>query len=163
MTEIVDTFLETALKVGAGATLVNNMEELNSAVAGLLENAASVYLVPTTENEAALDLPEDRRSQDYLTADAGLEEVFAGVAETGSIVCSSATGKALQAGLVPPHHVAILSKENIFEDLDAFFASCGDERPTNLTLITGPSRTADIELTLTVGVHGPERLDIVVI
>jgi len=60
------------------------------------------------------------------------------------------------------HHVAILSADNIYESLDQFFSTLGDSPPTNITLETGPSRTADIELTLTIGVHGPGRLTVIV-
>jgi L-lactate dehydrogenase complex protein LldG len=79
------------------------------------------------------------------------------------LVCSSQGGKAVQAGLLPAHHVAIVSSENIYETVDDFFATLSDSPPTNITLETGPSRTADIELTLTIGVHGPGRLSIIVL
>jgi len=57
--------------------------------------------------------------------------------------------------------VAIVRGERIFGTLDDFFATFAGAPPTNVTLVTGPSRTADIELTLAIGVHGPERLDII--
>jgi L-lactate dehydrogenase complex protein LldG len=92
-----------------------------------------------------------------------VEEVLAGIAETGSIVCASLEGRAVQASVLPSHHVALLPAEKIFLTLDEFFADHAASPPTNLVVITGPSRTADIELTLAIGVHGPERLDVLVI
>src|SRR3970282_962807 len=49
-------------------------------------------------------------------------------------------------------------RDRIFDTRDDLFAAVASAPPTNLTLVTGPSRTADIELTLAIGVHGPERL-----
>jgi hypothetical protein len=63
----------------------------------------------------------------------------------------SAGGRAVQAGLLPAHHVAIVRRERIFETLDDLFAAVSGAPPTNITLVTGPSRTADIELTLAIG------------
>jgi L-lactate dehydrogenase complex protein LldG len=91
-----------------------------------------------------------------------VEEASGAVAETGSLVYTSSGGKPVQGGLLPPHHVAIVSIRNIFETFDDCFASFKGVPPTNITVETGPSRTADIELTLTIGVHGPERLSIIV-
>ena len=66
-------------------------------------------------------------------------------------------------GAAPAHHVAIVRRERIFDTLDDLFAAVAGAPPTNLTLVTGPSRTADIELTLAIGVHGPEKLDIILV
>jgi L-lactate dehydrogenase complex protein LldG len=98
-----------------------------------------------------------------MRATATVEEVVAGIAETGSIVVTSANDRAVQASLLPMSHVAILSASNIFETLDDFFNGIGNTIPSNITFITGPSRTADIELTLTIGVHGPEKVFIIVV
>ena len=103
-----------------------------------------------------------RPVNDYASADVTVEEVLAGIAETGSIVCAGVEGRAVQSSLLPSHHVALLPRAKIFATLDDFFTAHHASPPTNFTLITGPSRTADIELTLAIGVHGPERLDVIV-
>jgi len=69
----------------------------------------------------------------------------------------------VQGGLLPAHHLAIVSAEHIYESFEDLFTALGPDLPTNITVESGPSRTADIELTLTVGVHGPERLTIIVV
>ncbi|MCX5862104.1 MAG: LUD domain-containing protein, partial [Deltaproteobacteria bacterium] len=73
----------------------------------------------------------------------------------------SASGKFLQASLLTEHHVAIVPREKIFPTFPEFFASLA-EMPTNITLITGPSRTADIEKTLIIGMHGPKKVTVIV-
>jgi L-lactate dehydrogenase complex protein LldG len=91
-----------------------------------------------------------------------VEEMPAAIAETGTIVSWSAGRSIVQANLLPARHVALISSENIFYDLNEFFASFRGSLPSNVTLITGPSRTADIEQILITGVHGPERVDVVI-
>jgi len=159
----IDLFVENAGKAGAHVVRVNSADELNAVLADLLEDATAVYSPGVTPTEQAAAIPPDRRTDDYLNASACVEEVSAAVAETGSLVCSSQGGKPVQAGLLPAHHIAIVAAGHVYEDLDQFFAALGDAPPTNITLETGPSRTADIELTLTIGVHGPDRLSIIVV
>jgi L-lactate dehydrogenase complex protein LldG len=86
----------------------------------------------------------------------------AAIAETGTLVTWSADGIVMPVNLLPPRHIALVSPDHIFADLNDFFASLGGSVPTNITLITGPSRTADIEQKLITGVHGPQRVDVVV-
>lgn len=161
--EIVDRFMDTASKVGAEVMRVTSLEELDRAVLELLKDTDSIYCPNRTEKERSLTVVSERGTDDYADASASVEEVFAAVAETGCLVCSSQTGAPVQGGLLPPHHVAIVDSETITADLEEFTELWPGEPPTNITLETGPSRTADIELTLTIGVHGPERLSIIVI
>ena len=160
--EIIDLFIRNAAKVSAEPIRVTTTDELNRVLAEALKGSDSVYCADGTEKEKAVSISPESRTSDYFNAAACVEEVAAAIAETGSVICTSRGGKAVQAGLLPPHHVAIVSAENVHEKLDDFFVACGDSPPTNITLETGPSRTADIELTLTIGVHGPERLTIIV-
>ena len=103
---------------------------------------------------------------DRAAAEVGLTGCEAALAETGSLVMRAAPGRGRLASLLPPVHIALLRPEQIFPSLQAYLLHTRQNGATgalfgessNLTLITGPSRTADIEMTLTIGVHGPGEL-----
>jgi L-lactate dehydrogenase complex protein LldG len=81
--------------------------------------------------------------------------------ETGTLVLRSSTEEPRAVSLLPRIHLAIVKPEMLRPDLHQVFAECkGDPltRPGYFVFITGPSRTADIELTVTLGVHGPKFL-----
>lgn len=160
--ELAGVFLANAAKAAAGTHRAGSADELRKTLAAIVPSGAPVYCPGATESERAALPALSRRAPDYAGAAVCVEEVAGGIAETGTIVCTSAGGRAVQAGLLPSHHVAIVPRKKIFATLDDFFASCAADPATNMTLVTGPSRTADIELTLAIGVHGPEKLDIVV-
>ena len=156
-------FLENAARAAAGTHSVSDAGGLLAALGRIVAMDSPVYCPGVTELEKA-DAPLfPVRAADFASAAVTVEEVFGAIAETGTIVCVSSWGRAVQAGLLPAHHVAIVRRERIFETLDDLFAAFTGAPPTNLTLVTGPSRTADIELTLAIGVHGPEKLDIIVV
>lgn len=161
--EIVTRFLENAGKAAAGVRLVEDRQELPRVLSELVPEGATVYCPACSDLEKSVVSAFPRRVDDFASADVTVEEVLAGIAETGSIVCASLEGRAVQASILPSRHVALLPVERIFPTLDDFFAAHGSSPPTILAVITGPSRTADIELTLSIGVHGPERLDVLVI
>jgi len=94
-------------------------------------------------------------------ADLGLSGVEAGLAETGSLIVSSGAGKSRLATLLPPVHVAMVPVTCLMPDIFTWTAQRSEKMPTNVTLISGPSKSADIEMTLTLGVHGPKRLIVV--
>ena len=95
----------------------------------------------------------------------GLTGAIAGIAESGTIAVVSGPGRPRLASLLVPVHIAVLRADRLYPSLSAFLAAHGDvaERGSNLVLITGPSRTADIEMTLTRGVHGPGEIHVVLI
>jgi L-lactate dehydrogenase complex protein LldG len=100
-------------------------------------------------------------------ADVGITDVQAAVAETGSLVVCSGPGLARGLSLVPPVHVAIVKGSDIVPDLiDLWNDSRIRPRLTessNVVLITGPSKTADIEGVLITGVHGPREVYVVLV
>lgn|GEM_PF-459309 len=164
---LLERFIENVGKVSAEAFRASGADELNSLVWRIVgEDAAgkvSVYCPRVTEKEKAVNIPPALLTDNYVSASVCVEEAFAAVAETGSLIWSSRSGKPVQGGLLPAHHLAIVSAEHIYESFEDLFAALGPNLPTNITVESGPSRTADIELTLTVGVHGPERLTIIVV
>jgi L-lactate dehydrogenase complex protein LldG len=156
-------FLENAAKSAAVTHRAAGEEELRSILSEIIAEDANVFCPCVTELEKTAAAGRARLVTGYASAGVTVEEVSAAIAETGSIVCASSGGKAVQASLLPSQHVAIVPRDRIFATLDDFFAVHAAAPPTNLTIITGPSRTADIELNLVIGVHGPERLDIIVV
>lgn len=115
-------------------------------------------------------LPADRagraaRLARLDSADVGLTGALAGLADTGSLVLTSGPGRPRLAWLLPPVHVALLRVERLFAGLAAFLAGAREQASANanLVFVTGPSRTGDIELILTRGVHGPGAVHVILI
>ncbi len=89
---------------------------------------------------------------------AGITGVLSAVAETGTLVIPGEPGRPLTASLLPDIHIAILHAADIQKTISQALPSLRDH-PTPVTiLVSGPSRTADIEMTLSIGVHGPCRV-----
>jgi L-lactate dehydrogenase complex protein LldG len=95
-------------------------------------------------------------------ADLGVTGAAFGIAATGSLVVDSARAGGRTASLLPPVHLAILRSSRLLPTpadlMRAQRDHYPDGPPSQMVLITGPSRTGDIEFVLTVGVHGPKRL-----
>jgi L-lactate dehydrogenase complex protein LldG len=91
----------------------------------------------------------------------GISQLDWGIANTGTLVQDAAAVELRLASTLPNIHVAIVDTNKILPDLPAIFAKVTPIKTNYLSMITGPSRTADIERVLTIGVHGPERLIIV--
>ena len=101
---------------------------------------------------------------DIFRFDVGISTAQAAIAETGTLVLDSTRERHRLLSLVPPVHIAIVAESTICQTLSDALAllQSGDEISPAVTFITGPSRTADIELTLAIGVHGPQELYVVV-
>ena len=114
-------------------------------------------------------------SREYLRAqiirsDIGITGADYAVAETGSIVVVPRKGLSRLVSVVPPIHLALVRAQDVVESLDDVFLfrrleyyQNGSDMGSYLNFITGPSRTADIEQTLVVGVHGPKEVHMVLL
>src|SRR5689334_13155899 len=94
----------------------------------------------------------------------GITNAQAAIAETGTLILDSSCERNRLVSVVPPVHIAIVAASRIYPALADVLAmlQSGTELSPAITFITGPSRTADIELTLTIGVHGPQELYVIV-
>jgi L-lactate dehydrogenase complex protein LldG len=107
----------------------------------------------------------DRMTLDELyDLDASVTDVTYAVAETGSLVIKSSAVNGRALSLVPLVHVAIVEPRNCVPDLLDLMERLGREGVgNNVNIITGPSKTADIEGALVVGVHGPGEVQVYVL
>lgn len=163
----------TALKTDF--RLLDNQEQLEGQMLALREaegwkTVASHAGKWTDRACRRLDLPVCRTDQGYDVhelekCDVGITECDALIAQTGSVLVTarSAGGRALS--VLPPHHVVIAHREQLLGDLPEAFAllrsKYAPNYPSFISLITGPSRTGDIERILVLGAHGPKKLTVV--
>ena len=108
--------------------------------------------------------------QEIIASGIGITGADYALAETGTVVLLTRKGLSRLVSLVPPVHVALVRPQDVIETLDDFFLLRrlqyhreGGEMGSYLNFITGPSRTADIEMTLVVGVHGPKEVHLVLL
>ena len=88
---------------------------------------------------------------------AGFRTAEAGIAETGTVIETSAEGRTHLPGLLSDVHVSLLPASSVFASLEDALARFGADPPRNVTFCSGPARTADIEQTFTTGVYGPKK------
>jgi L-lactate dehydrogenase complex protein LldG len=97
--------------------------------------------------------------------DAAVTSTVGGIAETGALILWPDEKEPRLMSLVPPIHIAVLDADKIYatfsEAIEA--ENWARQMPTNVVLISGPSKTADIELTLAFGVHGPKELIVLIL
>jgi L-lactate utilization protein LutC len=146
-----------------------------------LEAVSGHCIVTTDVTDALRQLITDRRvavsdapelqgfgvaasASEIFNFEVGITTAQAGIAETGTLVLDSACERHRLVSVVPPVHIAILPASRIRATLGETLAmlQSGEELSPAITFITGPSRTADIELTLTIGVHGPQELYVII-
>lgn len=108
---------------------------------------------------------ETFKTELFQSVDAGFTTTLGGVAETGGLLLAPGPQEPRLLSLVPPVHLALLRASTIHDTLWSAIRALGWDQapPPNALMISGPSKTADIEQTLAYGVHGPRRLIIVLV
>lgn len=159
-TSVVELFKQNVEAVDGHCIIVRGEEELIR-ILKKFGGRLAVSDAPVLAGLAAGVAPDAR---DIFEFDVGITTAQAAIAETGTLVLDAARERHRFASLVPPVHVAIVDAASIFRTLGealAFIHQDGNISPA-VTFVTGPSRTADIELTLAIGVHGPQELYVIV-
>ena len=94
--------------------------------------------------------------------DAEVSQAIYGLADTGSVVLAASPDEPRARSLLSVVHVSVVMEDRILPGLAELFEALGGELPSALAIVTGPSRSADIEQELVVGVHGPGEVHVVV-
>jgi L-lactate utilization protein LutC len=101
-----------------------------------------------------------------FAADLGITSADWAVAETGTLALCSLPGQGRVVSLLPATYLAIIEPSQIVPDLFDLFERIEERKedlPSNIALVTGPSKTGDIELKLTTGVHGPGNVNVIIV
>jgi L-lactate dehydrogenase complex protein LldG len=170
----IDRFIDELRRVSGNVIVVKDENEVRESIIKLIEKH-SVRSLAIWESDLLLSLREllqnkglqfvsSGNKDDMAKADIGITEVDYAIAETGTIVLIANERQPRSVSLIPPIHIAVMKSNTILGNLDElFFLVKNSSQPTScMTFITGPSRTADIELNLTLGVHGPKELYVLI-
>ena len=103
---------------------------------------------------------EDWKDELFEQVDAGFTDIRAGIAQTGTLALWPDAHQPRSMSLVPPIHIALFDTTTLHDDFFNAMQSLAlaDHTPSNLVLISSPSKTSDIQLTLAFGAHGPRDL-----
>jgi L-lactate dehydrogenase complex protein LldG len=164
-------FKENAEKVSAQVNLVNSWEELSTSLAEVISGNGWKEIVCSGKHVKDLLLANnfpfecsDVLSETTEVAITGCEYL---VANLGSVIVSSALAGSRKIFVYPPVHIVVAYSSQLVETLEEGYEKTickyGDNLPSLISIITGPSRTADIEKTLVLGAHGPKKLHIFIL
>jgi L-lactate dehydrogenase complex protein LldG len=172
---LVAEFIREAKAAGAGTYRASESEVADRLVE-LLKDDRSVVIAAGLEGIAGelrsrgvkivCEDGSDDAAEALPGADAGLGRALGGVAASGTILIGPGSGLEGLVSILPPHYVALLPAAAIQRDIAASLAGATPLIATpgsRIAFVTGPSRTSDIELTPVIGVHGPIRLDLVIV
>ena len=150
-----DLLAELLVQLDVKTGVVNGSDFTNLTGFGILSGLSDVdwFIIGQSTGDARAACAQ---------ADVGLSSAEAALAETGTLILSSGPGHSRLATLLPPVHIALLPTDRLTADLFTWQQQKPDSFPANLNFISGPSKTADIEQTMAVGVHGPKRLIVLI-
>ena len=108
---------------------------------------------------------EEWKKELFYETDASITSTLGGIAETGTLIMWPTTSEPRLMSLVPPVHIAILEIDKLYTTFAEVMRDqkWAEKMPTNALLISGPSKSADIEQTLAYGVHGPKELVVLLV
>jgi L-lactate dehydrogenase complex protein LldG len=170
----IDSMLERVAALAGKTLRAASMAEAREYVASVIESKKAVASnAPFLRDCGITELPgvrsgiSDREELRGLcaTCNYGISSADFGLSDTGSLVMISSHEEARLVSLLPPAHIAVVPASKLLTGLDELFSILPRpaEQTSSMVLITGPSRTADIEQILVRGVHGPGEIHVVVV
>lgn len=169
----VDLFCRMAEKVQASVARLPDAAAVPEAVAEHLRRHNLPAALRMGDDPRLAALPWDKAAQIERRAGAsdggdavGLSHAFAGVAETGTLALVSGPENPTSVNFLPDTHIVVVDAADIAGDLETVWARLraeGRGLPRTVNLVTGPSRSGDIEQTIILGAHGPRALHILVV
>ena len=171
--ELAERFVQWAEHAAATVTRVAGAGDVPAAVAGYLAERNLPARVRRAPDPALDAIPWERAPLLALEPGVGRDEdavaltgAFAGVAETGTLMINSGPDHPTTLNILPETHIVVLRRDQVVGGYEAAWdrlRAAGGGMPRTVMLVTGPSRSGDIEQTLQLGAHGPKRLHIVLI
>jgi L-lactate dehydrogenase complex protein LldF len=154
-------FMDELAVVGGNSYLVP-AKDLATRVGEFLKSRGVMRILADEAGAGfGIELPTQREPDP--TVQAGVTGALCGIAETGSVILISDELQTLTASLLPEMHIVVLKTSDIFPSFEQAMRRPELRGAKAGVIITGPSRTADIEMTLTIGVHGPGELHVFLI
>ena len=173
--ERLDLFARMVEAAAGSIARVNDPADVPEEVAAFLRR----YNLPMAARRGAdprlAGIPWERASMLEISAGApdpkmlsSVSHAFAGAAETGTLVLTSGADNPTSLNFLPDNHIVVIDARDVAGDYEAVWQRLRDKfgaaaMPRTVNMITGPSRSADIEQTLILGAHGPRRLHVIVV
>lgn len=173
--ERIALFAQMVEKYSASTARIGSLDALPAAVSAYLKSRnlpASVRIgadprltTAPWSREGTLEVRQGASDGHDLTA---VSHAFGGVAETGTLALLSGPDNPVTLTFLPEHHIVVVNVADIAGDLETIWARLREANgrnamPRTVNLVTGPSRSGDIEQTLLLGAHGPRALHILLV
>ena len=161
-------YIETVARESEATNIVRSAQDVFAGIP--LDTALTNMGLKVTTVQRDEANPREALREEIRRSGIGITGADYALAETGSVVILPRKGLSRLVSLVPPVHIALVRPEDILESMDDLFLlrrleyhQRGGEMGSYLNFITGPSRTADIEMTIVEGVHGPKEVHMVIL
>jgi len=172
--ELIELFTAMLTAVQGSVTRVESLRQVPPAVSDYLELNTLGKEVCLDEEAEQLGIPWETNANLEFVAwvpkrsiSVGITSCYGAVAETGSLVACSSGNHAITMNFLAETNIVILDSRNlvgVYEEIwDELRSESGMQLPRDLTLISGPSCTGDIEMVLEFGAHGPKRLHVIIV
>ncbi len=152
------------------AEIINTKQLKNVALPNNTDRSIAIqgalpYKTSDTKYTVINQTLENCKNEFFNDIDAGFTEVRGGIAQTGTLLLWTSEQEPRSLSLIPPTHIALFDTRSLYND---FYNAMQDlsmpnNMPSNVVLVSGPSKTADIQLTLAYGAHGPKDLTVLAI